>query len=77
MQSTTTIRLGRSTQRSLRELADADGVTLDEEVQRLVRSERQRRMGEALASWEPDRVASDWFDVSARTVTGTGPDASR
>jgi hypothetical protein len=77
MQSTTTIRLGRSTQRSLRELADADGITLDEEVQRLVRSERQRRMGDALARWEPDRAASDWLDESARTVTGIGTDAGR
>jgi hypothetical protein len=39
-----------TTRAALRELADADGTTLDETIVRLIRIERQRRMGAALAA---------------------------
>lgn len=52
MQKSTTVRLARSTHESLKALASDDGVTLDDEMKRLLRAERQRRMGDALANLE-------------------------
>lgn len=49
-------------------LADADGVTLDEEITRLVRAERMRRMGRALSFIGPDAEERSWLDMSAATV---------
>jgi hypothetical protein len=46
MQSqSTTMRVDRSTRDLIKSLAAADGIPMDEEVKRLARTERQRRMG--------------------------------
>ena len=67
MRESTTIRVSTSTRDALRELADRDGVTLDEELGRLLRAERQRRMGAALAH---PLSAEDrqWIDAGAEAV---------
>jgi len=73
MQDSTTVRVSRVTRDGLRALADQDGLTLDDALARLIRSERQRRLGEALAASElPDSDAA-WLDLGAQTVV----DASR
>jgi hypothetical protein len=59
----TTVRVSTSTREAVRALAAFDGVTIDETIARLARRERQRRMGEALAS----PGASDerhWLDLA-------------
>jgi hypothetical protein len=63
MPDSTTVRVTRGTRDSLRELADHDGVTLDEELARLVRSERQRRIGTALAAVAPDDDETAWLEL--------------
>jgi hypothetical protein len=68
MQPSTSVRVSRDTRDAVRDLADADGVTLDEEIQRLARAERQRRMGAALARVELDADDRAWIDAGARTV---------
>lgn len=68
MQNSTTVRVTRNTRDDLRQLADDDGVTLDEEVNRLVRAERQRRIGQALATSRPDAEEASWLEVGADVV---------
>jgi hypothetical protein len=68
MRESTTVRLSRSTRDNLRHLADDDGVTLDDEIIRLVRAERQRRIGQALSASEPDTEAQPWIEISAEAV---------
>ncbi len=69
MRETTTIRVSTDTRAGLRELAEHDGVTMDDEIARLVRAERQRRIGAALAASMHDRDDEQWLTMSARTVT--------
>jgi hypothetical protein len=52
----------------LRDLAKDDSVTLDEEVNRLVRAERQRRIGHALAAVQIDQEDQSWLDMGAEAV---------
>jgi len=52
----------------LRHLADDDGVTLDDEIIRLVRSERQRRIGQALSESELDTEEQTWLGIGAEAV---------
>ena len=68
MPDSTTVRVSRTTRDGLRRLANDDDVTLDEEITRLVRAERQRRIGLALSANEPDADARAWLDVGASTV---------
>lgn len=49
-------------------MADHDKLTLDAEIECLVRSERQRRMGRSLAASELDDADRAWLDLSASTV---------
>ncbi|GAC1531918.1 MAG: hypothetical protein NVS3B12_08710 [Acidimicrobiales bacterium] len=65
---TTTVRLSRSTRDNLRHLADDDGVTLDDEIIRLVRSERQRRIGQALSASELDTGEQSWIEIGGEAV---------
>lgn len=65
MQISTTVRVAESTRDAVRELADADGLTMDEMIHRLARSERQRRMGEALARIEYSVEDECWLDVAS------------
>ncbi len=69
----TTIKVSSSTRDLLKELADADGVTLDAELRALARRERQRRMGLELAAADLDRSDAAWLDMGASEAR----DASR
>jgi hypothetical protein len=67
MRDSTTIRVSVATRDALRDLADRDGVTLDEELARLARAERQRRIGLALAL-EPSADDRAWLEAGIVTV---------
>jgi len=66
--STTTVRLSKDARDDLRHLAHSDGITLDEEVTRLVRAERQRRIGQVLATTRPDTEERTWIEMSADVI---------
>ena len=68
MQETATVRVSRETRDRLREMAVSDGVTLDEEIRRLLRKERQRRIGDALAARAPDPDDESWLRLGVETV---------
>jgi hypothetical protein len=68
--TSTTVRVSTRTRDYVRQLAEDDGVTLDVEIERLARAERQRRMGAALADAAIDEP---WLDAVAQEVV----DASR
>ncbi len=71
MQNSTTIRVSRETRDLLHELAASDGVTLDDEIRRLARVERQRRIGAALATIELTSDDHTWLDLGANEVSTT------
>lgn len=73
MPGTTTIKVSTETRDALRRLADRDGLTLDAQLDKLIRRERRRIIGAQLASapLEEDDVAV--LDASASDVA----DASR
>ena len=68
MHETTSIRVSRSTRDELRELADRDGLSLDEEIRALTRAERQRRMGQELADLTFDEATTRWLEAAAETI---------
>jgi hypothetical protein len=68
MQETTTIRVSASTRDALHVLAARHGVTLDQAIERLLRSERQSRMGAALAGTELSEDERAWLDLGAGTL---------
>lgn len=68
MPKTTTVRVSIETRDAVRALAARDGVTLAEEIRRLARAERQRRMGEALAV-DPRDDESAWLDLAAGEIS--------
>lgn len=68
MRDSTTVRVSRQTRDGLRELAEDDSLTLDAEIQRLVRAERQRRMGRELSEHGPDDADRQWLDLAADSV---------
>jgi hypothetical protein len=67
MPDSSTIRVSLRTRAALRTLADADGATMDETIVRLLRAERQRRMGAALAGELTDDEMR-WIDAGVSTV---------
>ena len=69
MRDSTTVRVSTNTRDALRDLANHDGLTMDEEIQRLARAERQRRLGASLAEHLPDDDEQTWLSISAETVT--------
>lgn len=73
MPETTTIKVSIETRDALRRLADRDGLTLDAQLDKLIRRERRRIIGAQLASapLQEDDVAV--LDASASDVA----DASR
>ena len=73
MQDSTTVRVSSSTRDAVRLLATDDGLSMDEEIQRLARAERQRRIGTALATNPLDDDDQAWLDVSADTVRLDAP----
>ena len=68
MRDTTTIRVSPGNRDALRRLAESDGVTLDEEIARLLRAERQRRIGTALSAVEPTDGDKAWLEVGIATI---------
>lgn len=69
MHETTTVRVTRATHRELRERADRDGLTLEAEIRRLLRYDRQRRIAEALATDPLTTEEAQIIRSSAATVT--------
>lgn len=49
MSKTTTIKVSVRTRDALRQLAERDGLTLDAQLERLIRQERRRSIGEELS----------------------------
>jgi hypothetical protein len=52
----------------LRERAKIDGVTIGREIEKLLRSDLQRRIGESLSGRELRQEEREWLDLGARTV---------
>jgi hypothetical protein len=73
MSRTTTIKVSVETRNALRQLADREGLTLDAQLDKLVRRERRRIIGVQLASASPDDEDVAVLDASASDVA----DASR
>jgi hypothetical protein len=67
---TTTVRLARETHRDLKERAAQDGLTVDAEIRRLLRYDRQRRMAEAFRDYEPTGDEEQLLE-RARQTQGT------
>lgn len=68
MRESTTVRVSRATRDSLRALAAAQELTLDQTLERLVKAERQRRIGLELGASEPDADDRSWLDLGAETT---------
>ena len=68
MPESTSIRVATSTRDAVRSLAEDDRVTLDEEIERLTRAERQRRIGISLSAPIPPEHER-WLDASSDSVT--------
>lgn len=64
MTNVTTIEVSVRTRDALRELAIRDGLTLDQQLERLIRRERQRRMGKQLSGEELDEAELAVLDAS-------------
>lgn len=73
MREVTTIKVSIATRDALRQLADREGLTLDAQLDRMIRSERRRLIGAQLASAPLDADARAVLDASASDVA----DASR
>lgn len=73
MPKTTTIKVSVQTRDALRQLADRGGLTLDEQLEKLIRRERRRIIGAQLASVALEDDDAAVLDASASDVA----DASR
>ena len=73
MPDTTTIKVSVRTRDALRQLADRDGLTLDAQIEKLIRRERRRIIGAQLAGAPLDDDDAAVLDASASDVA----DASR
>lgn len=69
----TTIKVSMRTRDALRQLAERDGLTMDAQLEALIRRERRRVMGTQLASQPLDSKELAVLDASASDVA----DASR
>ena len=68
MAEVTTIKVSVRTRDALRELADRGGLTLDAQLDQLIRRERRRIIGFQLASAAPDADDRAVLDASASDV---------
>lgn len=68
MPESTTIKVSTETRDALRRLADRDGITLDAQLQKLIRRERRRIIGAQLAEGSLDDHDSAVLDASAADV---------
>ncbi|HSM64810.1 MAG TPA: hypothetical protein VK860_00750 [Ilumatobacteraceae bacterium] len=73
MSKSTTIKVSVQTRDALRQLAARDGLTLDAQLERLIRRERRRIIGAQLSGAELDDEDVAVLDASASDVA----DASR
>lgn len=73
MPESTTIKVSVETRDALRQLADRDGLTLDAQLEKLIRRERRRIIGAQLAGAPLDDDDLAVLDASASDVA----DASR
>jgi hypothetical protein len=73
MSESTTIKVSVQTRDALRQLADRDGLTLDAQLDKLIRRERRRIIGAQLAGAPLDDDDLAVLDASAGDVA----DASR
>lgn len=64
----TTVKVSVRTRDALRQLADREGITLDAQIEKMIRRERRRVMGEQLASVPPDVDDARVLDASAGDV---------
>ena len=69
MQNATTVRVSTETRDAVRMLAQDDGLTLNQEIQRLARAERQRRIGAALSSDRLEDEDARWLGLGVDTVS--------
>lgn len=69
MADSTTIKVSVRTRDALRRLADREGLTLDAQLDRLIRRERRRVMGAQLASGPLDADDVAVLDASASDVS--------
>jgi hypothetical protein len=68
MPDATTIKVSSRTRDALRQLADRDGLTLDAQLDLLIRRERRRIIGGQLAGTPIDRDDMAILDASASDV---------
>ena len=73
VRESTTIKVSVRTRDALRQLADREGLTLDGQLEKLIRRERRRLLGAQLASAPLDAEDAAVLDASASDVA----DASR
>lgn len=76
MPDTTTIKVSVRTRDALRQLADRDGLTLDAQLDKLIRRERRRIIGAQLAGAPLDDDDTAVLNASASDVANVA-DASR
>ncbi|CAB4598552.1 MAG: hypothetical protein ACK5CE_18755 [Actinomycetes bacterium] len=76
MPETTTIKVSVRTRDALRQLADRDGLTLDAQLDKLIRRERRRIIGAQLAGAPLDDHDTAVLNASASDVANVA-DASR
>lgn len=69
MADSTTIKVSVRTRDALRRLADREGLTLDAQLDRLIRRERRRVMGAQLASGPLDADDVAVLDAAASDVS--------
>lgn len=68
MRDVTTIKISVRTRDALRQLAEREGLTLDAQLDRLIRRERRRLIGAQLASTPPTEADATVLDASANDV---------
>ena len=68
MPATTTIKVSIRTRDALRQLADREGLTMDAQLERLIRTERRRTIGAQLSSGQPDPDEERLLDASVSDV---------
>jgi hypothetical protein len=68
MPDTTTIKVSTETRDALRRLADREGLTLDAQLQKLIRRERRRLLGKQLSAGGLDDNDTAVLNASASDV---------
>ena len=72
MRAPTSVRVTKDTRDAVKELADADGLSMDQVIARLARAERQRRIGLALVASPVNDDELEWLGGAARSVAEPG-----